>query len=673
MDIRRFLAELKGRGVYRVSAIYAAGSWALLQVADILFPIVGLPPWAVSAVLATAALGFPIAVVLAWIFDITPEGIVETNATDVDFGRLRLSPVRLIELGLLVALVCLVGFLYLDRLASTGDASSVGELSVTTPPSAVADTSRPSIAVLAFDNMSSDSEAEYLGDGLAEEILNLLAKLNELNVAARTSSFYFKGKDIDIREIGRRLGVAHVLEGSVRRSGEKVRVTAQLIKVEDGFHLWSDTYDRDFSDSFLIQDEIARDVVASMQVLLSENSRVILEERPALTPEAYDYYLRGLEYLRGTFSHETMISAAQLFSRAIELDENYAEAYAGLCDSYLNRYRLDKDPENFQAAQAACESAISLNSDALPVYLALGNLNSLSGKYDEAMKAFEEALALNPNSVAALDGVARIQERRHQPEAAEQTYLRAIQVQPNYWRGYLSMGSFLFASGRFAEAIPYYTRITELMPDNAQAFNALGAAHYMLGEYAVAADSWERSLLLEESALAYSNAGSALFFLGRYRDAVDKYQKSVELSPEDFESWGNLGDAYRFTDDLQDMAEPIYRNAIKLAESRLQVNPSDAITLSLTAHYYAVVGDKGTARRQMAHALSVAPNDINVNYNNAVMLTTLKEYKGATSALLSAIRLGYTVELIQVDAGLAALREQAVYTEMLAELPANDT
>ena len=296
MDIRRLLAELKGRGVYRVAAIYAAASWALLQVADIIFPMVGLPQWAVTMVLAAAALGFPVAIVLAWLFDITPQGIVETDASTTNFGRLRLSPAKLIELSLLLALVCLVGFLYIDRLSVSG-AERARLSRDPTAQASLAENGRPSIAVMPFINLSGSAELEYFGDGLAEEILNLLAKLNELNVAARTSSFYFKNKDADILEIGQHLGVRHVLEGSVRQQNGQVRVTAQLIDASNGFHLWSETYDRDLKDSFLIQDEISRQVVQNLQVILSASSREILDRRPLLDPVAYDYYLRGLNYV----------------------------------------------------------------------------------------------------------------------------------------------------------------------------------------------------------------------------------------------------------------------------------------------------------------------------------------------------------------------------------------
>ena len=228
MELRQFVTELKSRKVYRTAAVYSAGAWALLQVADVLFPVVGLPDWSVTAVLLLAAVGFPLALVLSWLFELTPEGKggVRIEA-DGDGGTMPVS--RIIEFTLIILLCGLVGYLYIGRLTEPAGDNTLPDVAET------------SIAVMPFVNLSAEKEMEYLGDGLAEEILNLLARLTELNVAARTSSFYFKDKDVDIQTIGRHLGVANVLEGSIRYAGDRVRVTAQLIKAGDGFHIWSET------------------------------------------------------------------------------------------------------------------------------------------------------------------------------------------------------------------------------------------------------------------------------------------------------------------------------------------------------------------------------------------------------------------------------------------------
>lgn len=657
MDIRRFLAELKGRGVYRVAALYAAGSWALLQVADIFFPILGFPDWAITSVLAVAALGFPIAIVLSWVFEITPEGIVETSAAGVNFGRLRLSPARLVELGLLVALVSMVGWLYVERLTLQEQASA---------EAAPGAQHKPSLAVLAFENLSDDRELEYFGDGLSEEILNLLAKISEINVASRTSSFYFKDKGLDIQDIGRRLGVAHVLEGSVRRANGRVRVTAQLIEVESGFQVWSSTFDRDFEDAFLIEDEIARQVVGKLEVLVSSDSRAILERVVQRNPEAYDYYLQGRSYLRNAQPGKMLDAAVSLFERAISLDREYAEAYAGLCDARLGQYRASVDPDNFERARQACERALELNRQALPVYVALGNLYRHSGDYEEAISEFEQALAISPTSVDALVGLGNTLALDDKPARAEATLEKALEVETFNAQAYLAMAGFLFNQGRFDEAASFYERTAAFMPDSARAFNGLGASHFMLNEFGRATEAWQRALALRPTSRLYSNVGSSLYFSGRFSEAVDMYHKAVELAPEDFESWGNLGDAYRYTSDREELAVPMYKNAIKLAMENLAVNPRDPVILVLVAHYHAAVGDRDEALQYQARASALAPDDHFVNYQSAVLLATLGEVDQAMKALESAVRMGYSIDLAQADVGLERLRGLEAYSVLVA-------
>jgi TolB-like protein/Tfp pilus assembly protein PilF len=655
MEIRRFLAELKGRGVYRVAAIYAAGSWALLQIADVFFPLLGFPDWAITTVLAGAALGFPIAIVLAWLFDITPQGIVEADAVVTNYGRLRLSPARILELGLLVALIVLVGFLYNDRLRpqremiplETGD--------------------RPSIAVMPFVNISGSAEVEYFGDGLAEEILNLLAQLDELNVAARTSSFYFKDRDVDIQQIASHLGVRHVLEGSVRRQGDSIRVTAQLIDASQGFHLWSDTYDRDFNNVFSIQDEIAQSVVGKLQLLLSDNSRKLLGRKTTLDPLAYDYYLQASDYLRRAFSAEGVNQSILLFEKALALDEHYAAALAGLCRAHLTNYQQSLDSLDFEKAQAACLQSLDEDSSGAGVYIALGDLYRYSGENARSLREYNKAVETKASAVGAYRGMAATYQLDNKPRLAEESLLRAIELQPDDSQTYIAMGAFLFRMGRSEEALPYYRRITELMPDNSTALNDLGTALYITGDVAQATDAWQQSLSLDPSAIAYSNVGSGLFFLGRFDAAVEMYHKAVELAPENFEYWGNLADAYRFSESLSELAVPMYLNAIKLGSERLQVNPSDADTLSIVGHYYANVGERELALQSMARAEALAPQSMYIYYSSATTLAALGEMDKALAALEKSISLGYSMNMARVDAGLAVLREQPGFEALTAK------
>ena len=452
MNLRQLPAELQSRGVYRVAAIYSAGAWALLQVADVLFPILGLPEGSITAVLVAAGLGFPVAIVLSWLFDLTAQGVVEAQPIAANPVPISWTGTRIIELTLIVLLAVLVGYLYLDRLTTPAPAESSG-----IPQSGPL---RTSIAVMPFVNMSGVERMGYLGDGMAEEILNLLAKLNEMQVAARTSSFYFKGKDVDIRSVGEHLGVSHVLEGSVRYDAGRVRVTAQLIDVSNGYHLWSETYDSERESVLALQDEIASQIVDTLDVLLSPESRNTLARSITVDPASYDYYLQGKAYLRLPTDAANLESAVTMFNKAVENSAEFADAFAGLCDSLLGLYAIDLDVAKFHQAEAACQQALLLDRRAGSVYIALGNLYRSSGQYDQAITEFNTAISLSDTAADAYLGLADTYLLNNQAELAQQAYQSAIDLQPNYWKAYMSMGNYLYETGRIVEAIPYYTRIT---------------------------------------------------------------------------------------------------------------------------------------------------------------------------------------------------------------------
>src|SRR5204863_720446 len=274
MKIDNFFAELKRRNVYKVAVAYAIVGWLLVQVATQVFPFFEIPNWAVRLVVLAIVIGFPIALVIAWAFELTPEGLKRTE--DVDLAASARQPrKRAWIVVIIVAGAMSLGLFFLGRMTAPGKQSGANEVS------------SKSIAVLPFVNMSSDRENEYFVDGLTEEILNRLAQISALRVPGRTSSFAFKGKNADLRQIGTELGVAHVLEGSVRKSGEHLRITAQLVRTADGFHLWSQNFDRKLNDVFAIQDEIARAIADALSAPLGL-AEPVNPQRQTKDMEVYD-------------------------------------------------------------------------------------------------------------------------------------------------------------------------------------------------------------------------------------------------------------------------------------------------------------------------------------------------------------------------------------------------
>ncbi len=369
--LSNFFAELRRRRVIRVTAVYVVAGWAVIEVASTLLPGLHLPPWTVTFVIALVLLGFPIAVVMGWVFDIGPQGMQRTS----DAPQLAAGP---------------------EQIRGTNHGKRASDRQ---PEQAASRDGRRSIAVLPFVNMSGDEENEYFSDGIAEEILNLLAKLPQLKVSSRTSSACFKGKDIDIPTVARKLEVATVLEGSVRRAGNRVRITAQLIDAQSDSHLWSETYDREMQDVFAIQDDISSSIVDALLVKLSAQQRRKLQYVATGNAQAYDCYLRGHKYFyamtRRGFEH-----AITMYQRALELDPNYAVAWAGMADAYSELYRYAVDtPENAAMAVKASGRAVELDPQSAEAHTSRGIALSIGKRDAEAEAAFREGHRTQPPAV----------------------------------------------------------------------------------------------------------------------------------------------------------------------------------------------------------------------------------------------------------------------------------
>ncbi|MBE9550039.1 MAG: tetratricopeptide repeat protein [Proteobacteria bacterium] len=331
-----FFAELKRRNVFRVGIAYLVASWLLIQITDIIFPRIGLPDSAVTLVIALLGIGFIPALILAWAFELTPGGIVREKNVDPQ-QSITTRTGRKIDLTIIGILVVILVYFIADKFILQPDAGASNEpVVVESTEAAVVEDIGPSVAVLPFINMSSDKDNEYFSDGLTETLLHMLAQLPGLHVAARTSSFAFKGQNTSITEIAAALGVAHILEGSVQKAGQRVRITAQLIRAEDGFHVWSQNYDRTLDDIFAIQDEIATDVAGALDASLlnGANNSQVMHGVETSNVVAYESYLKGLEQ-QGIGSYSSLEMAENHFKQAFARDSGFVEARLALVRNYL--------------------------------------------------------------------------------------------------------------------------------------------------------------------------------------------------------------------------------------------------------------------------------------------------------------------------------------------------
>ncbi|MGB5588492.1 MAG: hypothetical protein WBN78_12020 [Gammaproteobacteria bacterium] len=386
--MRTLLNELSRRRVFRVAGIYGIVAWVVAEVADVVFPALQLPEWTVTFVIALLLLGFPVAMFFAWVFDIGPQGIERTEPLAHRSGGIP-GVERFAYLMLLAGAMALLGYLllpgYFPGLGSADPATA----------------SKDSIAVLPFSNLSQDASEDYFSDGMSEELLNLLAKVPGLRVAARTSSFAYKDQNVDVRDVARELGVETVLEGSVRRSGDRVRITAQLIDAKTGYHLWSNTYDRQMEDIFAVQDDISAEIVKALQGTLSGEEgpvAVVRAAPPTENVDAYQLYLQARHQWkrRGRGPIERSI---ELLNQALALDPEFARAYAGLAAAYVVMPGYsDQSVETMNdMAAAAARQALARDPNLAEAHAVLAEIDATEGNWADAEAGFFFATALDPN------------------------------------------------------------------------------------------------------------------------------------------------------------------------------------------------------------------------------------------------------------------------------------
>ena len=467
--------ELKRRKVVQRALLYGVVAWIVMQAADIMIPALNIPEWGVSLVVVLLALGFPVAMTLAWMFE-SPAEIIRGE-------RRPPRPAR-------------------DR---RGEEVSEGPRS---------------IAVLPFVNMSDDRENEYFADGMTEEILNALTKVPDLRVASRTSSFAFKGKVQDVLQIADELRVDTVVEGSVRKAHNRVRVTAQLINADDGYHLWSETYDRDLEDIFKVQDEIARSIVDALKLELVGEEKAHLVSPRTDDVEAYTLYLEG-RFFFNRFQEADLRRSLDLYAEALERDPDFGRAWAGIADTWMQLADDWVAPEKaYPEAKAAAERAIELDDTLAEAHTARGKvLGWFDWDFDAAELALRRAVASNPRYADAHWGLASILPANGQMEAAIEEARGTLALDPlsgifSYW-----LARYLYFARRFEEASEAAARAAELDPTSFRPLLVLGLCHLMEGRPDDALASFERAKDVSGVVSANAYIARALAVAGREEEA----------------------------------------------------------------------------------------------------------------------------------------------------------
>lgn len=599
-----FFSELKRRNVIRMAVLYVVGSWLILQVAELLTEVLSVPEWTLRFVLMILLLGLPLALIFSWVYEITPDGIKKESEI-ADGDSVTDQTAKKLDVVVIALLVAVLGVFVADRFFST-DTPSRGVAEVeqtqtpgsTTEPVATAVQAR-SVAVLPFADLSADNANEYFSDGLTETLLHVLAGIPELKVAARTSSFAFKGRNEDVREIARQLGVAHVLEGSVQRAGNKVRITAQLIRAEDGFHIWSENFDKTLDDIFEIQDEIATDVSKALTVsLLRSGANESFASVTTSSVDAYDYYLQAIAEYRKA-SVVSLAEAERLLKRALQIEPNYAEAVAALGSVYLWQLETGAIPqlEGFERVIVQAERALELDPDNI-----------------------EAAVLL----IEARGRRAYMQGDTNNPALAGERMLELVNKAQGEVMPKASYAGFLSWSGDNEGAITQMQRAIELDPLNSEWHYFLGRVQADIGRYSDARASYDRALELEPDQPnvygAYANLAEEA---GDYVAALQYMNRAEELDPADPELPGRIA-ILLYDLELSEYADAYANKAIELGSD------------SAYAQLVELVRSYVTQPAAQANALALNMIESDVENRRGAFLTAMDIYL-ETSAQLGAL------------------------------------
>jgi serine/threonine-protein kinase len=481
MNPRNFLAELKRRNVYKVAVAYAVASWLLIQIATQVFPFFEIPNWAVRLVVLLLFLGFPIALILSWAFEFTPQGIVRES--ELDRGKSTPHHTGRKIVAITIALAIVAAGMFAFQLLRTPAHSHVEGGARATPNDVTNDLAgaRPSIpeksiAVLPFDNLSEDKANEFFAEGIQDEILTRLAKVADLKVIARTSTQKFKSSPENLSDIAKQLGALNILEGSVQKANDQVRVNVQLINAMTNSHLWAEIYDRKLTDIFAVESDIAKTIADTLQAKLTGSEKTAMSKQPTADTEAYELYLRGRS-LWGKRSGDNIPRAISLYEQALARDPNYSLAYAGLSEAYvlLPYYTPTRQSDAFPKAKEAALTALRLDPNLAEGHRALGKVLSFDVDLVGSIPEFQRAIELKPNDATA-----------------------------HHW---YSNGP-LAALGRSEEAISEGKRSVQLDP---------------------------------LSPIINADFGNTLYYARRYDEAIAQLRKALELDPEFFYTHYNLG------------------------------------------------------------------------------------------------------------------------------------
>ena len=533
MNFKKYYNELKRRNVIKACLAYLVGSWIVIQVISSVLPLIGAPAYVGKLILILLIIGFPFWLIFSWVYEITPEGIKRTVSVKPEESIAPETSNRLNKLiigGLTIAILLLVYTMYKGPEANLSEIEELTEIPIENDKS---------IAVLAFADMSPEKDQEYFSDGISEEILNLLAKIPDLKVVSRTSSFSYKGKEQNIKKIGEELQVGHVLEGSIRKSGNTFRITTQLIKVSNGLHVWSETYDRDITDIFKIQDEIASKVTQQLKVTLLGD---ILTTKTANT-DAYNLFLQAKQ-LREQNSSESSKNALKLIKESIAIDSTYAPAWALLSDVIYDatfRHAIISFDQGILEGKQAAKQSVSLDPNYVNGYVNLSAFESFSWNFEVENELLEKAMLLDPHNPEVIKAKSNSALNFGKKDLAIELLLKTMELDPLNTLHYFNLGLYYWTNKNYTKAEASLNKYLLLSPNS-------GFGNNMMGQIQISMGRPEKAITyIEKDTDPFWNSyrkTMAIYGMGKTKEADILLKQFVTDWGHD--SWPNIAHVYAY-------------------------------------------------------------------------------------------------------------------------------
>lgn len=651
MNPRNFFAELKRRNVYKVAVAYAVMSWLLIQAASILFPAFEAPPWVMKVFVVVLVLGFPIALVFSWAFEITPEGIKREEDVAPNESLTRRTGRRIVAITIVVAVIaaCLFTFqLFRPRLTSIGS------------PATARAVPEKSIAVLPFENLSDDKSNAYFAEGIQDEILTRLSKIAALKVISRTSTQKYKSAPDNLREVGQQLGVASLLEGSVQKAGNAVHINVQLIKAATDEHLWAESYDRELQNIFGVEGEVAGAIADQLKAKLSGAEEEALAVKPTNNVAAYDAYLRGrsIEATRFDIPGETQVAAE--YARAVQLDPTFALAWARLAvvRGFLYFNTIDREINSPAVIKEAADRAMALQPELGEAWIAQGVYRYMVAKdFPGALVAYAEAGRRLPNSADVFGEMAFVERRMGRWDDAISHFQNAITLDPRNLQLLIFTGETFSYVRKFAEAESYIDRVLQIVPDAVRAFVAKVGIYQAEGRLEEASKVAARIVLPKDgpAPLELPAKGTQLCYERRFEDAIALLQplKTPSEAGKPLDEWkaSNLP-LLGYCQQLAGKTSEA-RDTYTLAVQTIKPSPtatvpidSDMLPCAL-AMAYAGLGEKDKALAQAREGVVDFQNDAMLKVGAEIALAQVEALVGNVDDAIAALP-----HLLEVPAGL---------------------